>query len=113
MCVCARARVCVCVCGIHKPHSGRNLSPPLAGRNQESWALDLELEDMKLLCPDGGEASPFEHKRCHLAVVPTNAVVVRAEDKCRVYKFLERVQVRMGGRGGRGGGAVTETKIIY
>ncbi|XP_072544752.1 otolith matrix protein 1 [Salminus brasiliensis] len=62
------------------------------GKNQESWALDLELEDLKLLCPDGGEASLFQHKRCHLAVVPANAVVVRLEDKCRVYKFLERVQ---------------------
>ncbi|XP_062374850.1 otolith matrix protein 1 [Sardina pilchardus] len=66
------------------------------GRNQESWALDLELEDLKLLCPDGGEASPFEHKLCHLAVVPTNAVVVRPEDKCRVYKFLERAQNAFG-----------------
>lgn len=51
------------------------------------------MEDLKLLCPDGGEAPPSEHERCHLAVVPANAVVVRLEDKCRVYKFLERVQV--------------------
>ncbi|XP_076829627.1 otolith matrix protein 1 [Brachyhypopomus gauderio] len=62
------------------------------GKNQESWALDLELEDLMLLCPDGGFASPFQHEHCHLAVVPGNAVVVRLEDKCRVYKFLERVQ---------------------
>ncbi|XP_028831776.1 otolith matrix protein 1 isoform X1 [Denticeps clupeoides] len=62
------------------------------GRNQESWALDLELEDLKLLCPDGKDASLFDHQRCHLAVVPANAVVVRPSDKCRVYKFLERVQ---------------------
>ncbi|KAI2667792.1 Otolith matrix protein 1 [Labeo rohita] len=64
----------------------------LLGKNQESWALDLELEDLKLLCPDGREANLFQHESCHLAVVPTNAVVVRLEDKCRVYKFLERVQ---------------------
>ncbi|GAA6101223.1 otolith matrix protein 1 [Tachysurus ichikawai] len=64
----------------------------LNGKNQESWALDIEMEDLKLLCPDGGEAPPLEHARCHLAVVPANAVVVRLEDKCRVYKFLERVQ---------------------
>ncbi|MCI4377888.1 otolith matrix protein 1 [Pangasianodon hypophthalmus] len=64
----------------------------LNGKNQESWALDIEMEDLKLLCPDGGEAPPSEHARCHLAVVPANAVVVRLEDKCRVYKFLERVQ---------------------
>lgn len=73
--------------------------PPLssdAGKNQESWALDLELEDLKLLCPDGTEADLEEHERCHLAAVPANAVVVRMEDKCRVWKFLERVQVSEG-----------------
>lgn len=57
----------------------------------------MELEDLKLLCPDGSEANLFQHERCHLAEVPTNAVVVRLEDKCRVYKFLERVQVRREG----------------
>lgn len=70
--------------------------PPLSpgsGKNQESWALDLELEDLKLLCPDGTEAGLEEHARCHLAAVPANAVVVRVEDKCRVWKFLERMQV--------------------
>lgn len=74
-------------------------SPPGSGKNQESWALDLELEDLKLLCPDGGEAGLEEHARCHLAAVPANAVVVRMEDKCRVWKFLERVQVSAGRRG--------------
>lgn len=68
----------------------------MQGKNQESWALDLELEDLKLLCPDGSEANLFQHESCHLAVVPTNAVVVRLEDKCRVYKFLERVQNAFG-----------------
>ena len=63
------------------------------GKNQESWALDLELEDLKLLCPDGTEAGLDEYERCHLAAVPTNAVVVRMEDKCRVWKYLERLQV--------------------
>uniref|UniRef100_A0A7N8WL20 Serotransferrin n=1 Tax=Mastacembelus armatus TaxID=205130 RepID=A0A7N8WL20_9TELE len=64
----------------------------LDGKNQESWALDLELEDLKLLCPDGTEAGLEEYERCHLAAVPTNAVVVRMEDKCRVWKYLERLQ---------------------
>lgn len=63
------------------------------GKNQESWALDLELEDLKLLCPDGTEAGLDEYERCHLAAVPANAVVVRVEDKCRVWKYLERLQV--------------------
>lgn len=63
------------------------------GKNQESWALDLELEDLKLLCPDGTEAGLDEYERCHLAAVPANAVVVRMEDKCRVWKYLERLQV--------------------
>ncbi|TMS21514.1 Otolith matrix protein 1 [Larimichthys crocea] len=62
------------------------------GRNQESWALDLELEDLKLLCPDGTEAGLDEYERCHLAAVPTNAVVVRTENRCRVWKYLERLQ---------------------
>ncbi|KAM4625284.1 otolith matrix protein 1 [Polymixia lowei] len=68
----------------------------LDGKNQESWALDLELEDLKLLCPDGTEAGLHEHERCHLAAVPTSAVAVRMEDKCRVWKFLERVQTAFG-----------------
>lgn len=63
------------------------------GKNQESWALDLEVEDLKLLCPDGTDAGLDEYERCHLAAVPANAVVVRMEDKCRVWKYLERVQV--------------------
>lgn len=64
-----------------------------SGKNPESWALDLELEDLKLLCPDGSEAGLDEFERCHLAAVPTNAVVSRMEDKCRVWKYLERLQV--------------------
>lgn len=59
----------------------------------ESWALDLEGEDLKLLCPDGSEAGLEEYERCHLAAVPTNGVAVRMEDKCRVWKYLERLQV--------------------
>ncbi|KAJ8003442.1 hypothetical protein DPEC_G00148370 [Dallia pectoralis] len=66
------------------------------GRNMESWALDLELEDLKLLCPDGSDAGLFDHRTCHLAVVPANAVVVRLEDKCRVWKYLERLQNAFG-----------------
>lgn len=80
-------------------YSSRGGEPPLSlgsGKNQDSWALDLELEDLKLLCPDGTEAGLEEHERCHLAAVPANAVVVRMEDKCRVWKFLERVQVSAG-----------------
>uniref|UniRef100_A0A8C7SCC2 Otolith matrix protein n=1 Tax=Oncorhynchus mykiss TaxID=8022 RepID=A0A8C7SCC2_ONCMY len=69
------------------------ISDNMDGNNMESWAMDLELEDLKLLCPDGSEAGPFDHETCHLAVVPANAVVVRLEDKCRVWKYLERLQV--------------------
>ncbi|XP_015216849.2 otolith matrix protein 1 [Lepisosteus oculatus] len=66
------------------------------GKNPESWAKDLELEDLKLLCPDGGEASLRDHLKCHLAAVPASAVVVRPEDKCRVYKFLNKSQRMFG-----------------
>nr|XP_046174904.1 otolith matrix protein 1-like [Oncorhynchus gorbuscha] len=68
------------------------ISDNMDGNNMESWAMDLELEDLKLLCPDGSEAGPFDHETCHLAVVPAKAVVVRLEDKCRVWKYLERLQ---------------------
>ncbi|XP_077476246.1 otolith matrix protein 1 [Stigmatopora argus] len=64
----------------------------LEGRNRESWALDVEADDLKLLCPDGGEADLDDFRRCHLAAVPANGVVVRPGDKCRVWKFLERLQ---------------------
>ncbi|XP_051942729.1 otolith matrix protein 1 [Hippocampus zosterae] len=62
------------------------------GRNQDSWALDVEAEDLKLLCPDGTEADLEDFRRCHLAAVPANGVVVRQMEKCRVWKFLERLQ---------------------
>ncbi|XP_061700961.1 otolith matrix protein 1 isoform X2 [Syngnathoides biaculeatus] len=68
----------------------------LDGRNQESWALDLEAEDLKLLCPDGGEADLDDFRLCHLAAVPANGVVVRPQDKCRVWKFLDRLQNAFG-----------------
>ncbi|XP_061651548.1 otolith matrix protein 1 isoform X2 [Phyllopteryx taeniolatus] len=64
----------------------------LDGRNQESWALDVEAEDLKLLCPDGTEADLDDFRLCHLAAVPANGVVVRQHDKCRIWKFLERLQ---------------------
>ncbi|XP_077394169.1 otolith matrix protein 1 isoform X2 [Festucalex cinctus] len=68
----------------------------LDGRNQDSWALDVEAEDLKLLCPDGSEADLDDFRRCHLAAVPANGVVVRPTDKCRVWKFLERLQNAFG-----------------
>ncbi|XP_077417309.1 otolith matrix protein 1 isoform X2 [Vanacampus margaritifer] len=68
----------------------------LDGRNQDSWALDVEAEDLKLLCPDGTDADLDDFRRCHLAAVPANGVVVRQTDKCRVWKFLERLQNAFG-----------------
>ncbi|XP_041127123.1 otolith matrix protein 1-like [Polyodon spathula] len=65
-------------------------------KNPESWIKDLELEDLKLLCPDGTEATLMEHRKCNLAAVPASAVVVRLEDKCRVFKFLNRAQRMFG-----------------
>ncbi|KAJ3613750.1 hypothetical protein NHX12_019996 [Muraenolepis orangiensis] len=40
----------------------------------------------------GPEAGLEDFRRCHLAAVPSDGVVVRADDKCRVWKFLERLQ---------------------
>ncbi|XP_061157726.1 otolith matrix protein 1 [Syngnathus typhle] len=68
----------------------------LDGKNQDSWALDVEAEDLKLLCPDGTEADLDDYRHCHLAAVPGNGVVVRQMDKCRVWKFLERLQNAFG-----------------
>ncbi|RXN00013.1 Otolith matrix protein 1 [Acipenser ruthenus] len=65
-------------------------------KDPESWVKDLELEDLKLLCPDGTEATLTEHRKCNLAAVPASAVVVRLEDKCRVFKFLNRAQRMFG-----------------
>ncbi|MBN3278541.1 OTOMP protein, partial [Polyodon spathula] len=65
-------------------------------KDPESWVKELELEDLKLLCPDGTEATLTEHRKCNLAAVPASAVVVRLEDKCRVFKFLNRAQRMFG-----------------
>ncbi|XP_033895625.3 otolith matrix protein 1-like [Acipenser ruthenus] len=65
-------------------------------KDPESWVKELELDDLKLLCPDGTEAALTEHRKCNLAAVPASAVVVRPEDKCRVFKFLNRAQRMFG-----------------
>ncbi|XP_076986273.1 inhibitor of carbonic anhydrase-like [Tamandua tetradactyla] len=57
------------------------------GKNPEAWAKDLKQEDFVLLCLDGTRKPVTEAQSCHLAVVPSRAVVSRS-DKA---EFVRRV----------------------
>ncbi|XP_040284245.1 melanotransferrin-like [Bufo bufo] len=59
------------------------------GKNSDSWAKDILSSDYQLLCRDGTHAEVTEWKRCNLARVPANAVVVRSDmDGSLIYKML-------------------------
>lgn len=46
------------------------------GSTSASWAVGLQEDQFKLLCPAGGTAAVTEYKTCNLALVPAHEVVV-------------------------------------
>ncbi|XP_044148203.1 melanotransferrin-like [Bufo gargarizans] len=63
------------------------------GKNSDSWPKDILSSDYQLLCRDGTHAEVTEWKRCNLARVPANAVVVRSDmDGSLIYKMLHEGQ---------------------
>ncbi|NWX15712.1 TRFE protein, partial [Aegotheles bennettii] len=66
------------------------------GKNTEPWAKDLKMENFELLCTNGQRANIMDYKQCHLAKVPTHAVVTRPE-KAKMVREMMVVQERLFG----------------
>ena len=70
--------------------------PPLSlspGKNPEAWAKNLKPEDFQLLCLDGSRKPVTEAQSCHLAIVPSHAVVSRKDKADFVRRMLFNQQV--------------------
>uniref|UniRef100_A0A8C0ZI85 Ovotransferrin n=4 Tax=Paridae TaxID=9153 RepID=A0A8C0ZI85_CYACU len=71
------------------------------GRNTESWAKDLTMDQFELLCTDGQRANVMDYRRCNLAKVPTHAVMTRPEKAQQVREMLENQERLFGAKGSR------------
>uniref|UniRef100_A0A8C3W744 Transferrin-like domain-containing protein n=1 Tax=Catagonus wagneri TaxID=51154 RepID=A0A8C3W744_9CETA len=69
------------------------------GRNPEAWAKDLKQEDFQLLCLDGTRKPVTEAQSCHLAAVPSHAVVSRKDKADFVRRVLFNQQELFGRNG--------------
>ncbi|KAL7841974.1 hypothetical protein SRHO_G00236630 [Serrasalmus rhombeus] len=59
------------------------------------WASELKSSDFKLICP-GRSAPVSDFAKCHLAMVPADAVVTRPESRSDVVAILKEQQSRFG-----------------
>ncbi|XP_057594550.1 inhibitor of carbonic anhydrase-like [Hippopotamus amphibius kiboko] len=69
------------------------------GKNPEAWAKNLKKEDFQLLCLDGTRKPVTEAQSCHLAVVPSHAVVSRKDKADFVRRMLFNQQELFGRNG--------------
>ncbi|XP_075403978.1 inhibitor of carbonic anhydrase-like [Tenrec ecaudatus] len=69
------------------------------GKNPSPWAKHLKQEDFELLCLDGTRKPVTEARNCHLAAVPSNAVVSRKEKAEFVRRILFNQQELFGRNG--------------
>ncbi|XP_007935684.1 inhibitor of carbonic anhydrase-like [Orycteropus afer afer] len=69
------------------------------GKNTAPWAKDLKQEDFELLCLDGTRKPVTEAQSCHLAIVPSHAVVSSKEKA----EFVRRVLLNQQELFGRSG----------
>ncbi|CAM9307852.1 unnamed protein product [Bubo scandiacus] len=69
------------------------------GKNKEDWAKNLKMDQFELLCTDGRRANVMDYHRCHLAKVPTHAVIARPEKAKKVRELLEKQEKLFGTKG--------------
>ncbi|KFP20647.1 Ovotransferrin, partial [Egretta garzetta] len=69
------------------------------GKNKEDWAKNLKMDQFELLCTNGQRANVMAYRDCHLAEVPTHAVVTRPEKAKKVQELLERQEKLFGTKG--------------
>uniref|UniRef100_A0A8C6ZQ99 Ovotransferrin n=1 Tax=Nothoprocta perdicaria TaxID=30464 RepID=A0A8C6ZQ99_NOTPE len=69
------------------------------GKNKEPWAKDLTMDQFELLCLDGRRANVMDYRTCHLAKVPTHAVISRPEKASEIRDLLKRQEKLFGEKG--------------
>uniref|UniRef100_A0A8C6DJH7 Transferrin-like domain-containing protein n=1 Tax=Moschus moschiferus TaxID=68415 RepID=A0A8C6DJH7_MOSMO len=69
------------------------------GKNPEAWAKNLKPDDFQLLCLDGSRKPVTEAQSCHLAIVPSHAVVSRKDKADFVRRMLFNQQELFGRNG--------------
>ncbi|XP_028650403.1 melanotransferrin [Erpetoichthys calabaricus] len=67
------------------------------GANSDQWAKNLLSQDFQLLCPNGLRAEIGDYRRCNLAKVPSQAIVIRPDANGEdIFKMLNDGQMKFG-----------------